>query len=133
MAGDSRVNSSPLTISIYTLFMRNHNQIAEKLAIRYPSWSDEDLFQTTRALNTQIYRNIIYDELLPIVLGRDVADKIKQGSFRKAHVDDERISNEFSVAAMRFYLSMMPNFLKNSTEAKRLKYSTYDLVSNPNR
>uniref|UniRef100_W8BSG2 Chorion peroxidase n=1 Tax=Ceratitis capitata TaxID=7213 RepID=W8BSG2_CERCA len=132
MAGDSRVNSSPLTISIYTLFMRNHNQIAEKLAIRYPSWSDEDLFQTTRALNTQIYRNIIYDELLPIVLGRDVADKIKQGSFRKAHVDDERISNEFSVAAMRFYLSMMPNFLKNSTEAKRLKYSTYDLVSNPN-
>ncbi|XP_054735537.1 peroxidase isoform X1 [Anastrepha obliqua] len=131
MAGDSRVNSSPLTISIYTIFMRNHNQIAKKLSSRHPLWSDEVLFQTAKTLNTQIYRKIVFDEWLPIVLGEDAIVKIKQGSHSK-DPEDERISNEFAIAAMRFYLSMLPNALNNFTKAKRLQYTTSDYLSNTN-
>ncbi|XP_011188151.2 chorion peroxidase [Zeugodacus cucurbitae] len=124
MAGDSRVNNSPLTISIYTLFMRNHNQLAKKLAIKYPSWQDEALYRAAKAINIKIYRNIVFDEWLPMVLGEDVADEIKE---IKESVDDVRISNEFGIAAMRFYMSMMPNFLQNFTEEKRVEYITSGL------
>ncbi|XP_014096726.2 salivary peroxidase/catechol oxidase isoform X1 [Bactrocera oleae] len=124
MAGDSRVNKSPLTISIYTLFMRNHNQIAKKLTIKYPSWQDENLFRTAKAINIQIYRNIVFDEWVPNVLGEDVAGKIKEVSPNKGSVTVDRISNEFGIAAMRFYMSMMPNYLQNFTEVKRVEYTT---------
>ncbi|XP_017465533.1 PREDICTED: chorion peroxidase [Rhagoletis zephyria] len=124
MAGDSRVNNNPLTIVIYTMFMRNHNQVAKNLASSYPLWNDEDLFQTAKAINIHIYRNIVFDEWLPIILGEDTVVKIKQGSLSKAHEEDDRVSNEFAVAAIRFYISMLPNVLNNSTGAKRLEYNT---------
>lgn len=126
-AGDSRVNTNPLTISIYTLFMRNHNQIAKKLAFKNPLWQDEDLFRAAKAINMQIYRNIVFDEWLPTVLGEDVAGKIKEGTLNKKFVGDDRISNEFGIAAMRFYMSMMPNFLQNFTEVNRVEYTTSGL------
>ncbi|XP_018794388.1 PREDICTED: peroxidase isoform X1 [Bactrocera latifrons] len=129
MAGDSRINNSPLTISIYTLFMRNHNQIAQKLTIKYPLWQEEDLFRTAKAINIQIYRNVVFDEWLPTVLGEDVAVKMRQLSLNKESVDVDKISNEFGIAAMRFYMSMMPNFLQNFTEVKRVEYNTSGSLS----
>ncbi|XP_017017711.1 salivary peroxidase/catechol oxidase [Drosophila kikkawai] len=107
-AGDSRVNSSPFSILIYTIFMRNHNRLARELSDRKSGWSDEQLFQAAKAVNVDVYRRVVIDEWLPEVLGKKLADEARSRSDRA-----QEISNEFGVAAIRFYFSMLPNELHN--------------------
>lgn len=128
MAGDSRVNSNPFAIIIHTIMMRNHNRIAKDLKLRHPSLSDEQLFQKAKSINVDIYQRIIFDEWMPIVLGTATSNEIlgnlgtKSKSFNNEA--DHLIFNEYAVAASRFYLSMMPNELRNyaidsATESSR--------------
>ena len=41
LAGDERVNQTPLLAALQTLFLRYHNHIANFMAAIYPDWSDE--------------------------------------------------------------------------------------------
>src|SRR5262249_12405415 len=41
-----------------TLFAREHNAICDRLAIEYPSWSDEELFQRARLINAALLAKI---------------------------------------------------------------------------
>lgn len=111
MAGDSRVNMNPFQILINTIFMRNHNRIATELKAKHPDWLDQQLFQNAKSINVAIYQSIVFNEWLPIILGTSMATKIRGGS--KNIENTQQISNEYAVAASRFYLSMMPNVLHN--------------------
>lgn len=112
-AGDSRVNSNPLSILVYTLFMRNHNRIAAELLARHKDWSDEQLFQAAKTINVDIYRRVIIDEWLPEVLGEELAAQVRATPPPPAGQHFPEVSNEFGVAAIRFYFSMLPNVLHN--------------------
>ncbi|BFF91654.1 chorion peroxidase [Drosophila madeirensis] len=112
-AGDSRVNSNPYSILVYTIFMRNHNRLAAELMERYPSWSDEKLFQSAKAVNVDIYRRVIMREWLPEVLGSQLATEVLATHQPSSRQSTPEISNEFGVAASRFYFSMLPNELHN--------------------
>ncbi|KAK3279214.1 hypothetical protein CYMTET_12890 [Cymbomonas tetramitiformis] len=50
-AGDKRANVNPAVIAIQTLFMRNHNRLAEMYADENPGWNDEDLYYAARKWN----------------------------------------------------------------------------------
>ncbi|ALC47693.1 Irc, partial [Drosophila busckii] len=109
-AGDSRVNNNPYSILAYTIFMRNHNRIAAELAARHKSWDDEKLFHAAKSINIDIYRRIIMDEWLTEVLGAELAAEVHA---TKSAEQAAEVSNEVGVAAIRFYLSMLPNVLHN--------------------
>ncbi|XP_023036583.1 peroxidase isoform X2 [Drosophila willistoni] len=112
-AGDSRVNSNPYSILIYTVFMRNHNRIAAELRARNNGWSDEQLFQTAKAINVDIYRRVVMDEWLPEVLGERLANAVRAAPPLSTRQRPPEVSNEFAVAAIRFYYSMLPNAVLN--------------------
>lgn len=111
MAGDSRVNNNPYTIVIYTIFMRNHNRIARKLKVKFPQWDDEMLFEKAKTINILMYRHIVFDEWLPEVIGTALDSNINKKIVRN---NEQQISNEFGVAGIRFFYSMIPNILRNS-------------------
>ncbi len=56
-AGDVRANENIELTAMQTLFVRNHNRLAEELATMNPadfgftSWTDEQLYQEARKLN----------------------------------------------------------------------------------
>ncbi|XP_061391453.1 peroxidase [Musca vetustissima] len=114
MSGDSRVNSNPFTITLYTIFMRNHNQLATALKKAHPQWNDEKLYQTAKTINVDIYKRIVLKEWLVNVLGRSMVGEIEkeQRKIGKSGSSVE-VSNEYAIAASRFYLSMMPNDVHN--------------------
>lgn len=119
-SGDSRVNINPFITLLHTLFLRSHNRIAKHLALANPDWNDETLFQTARKVNIRIYQKIVR-EWAHTVLGRP-ADLGSTASTR-----EQRVSNEFATAAIRFYNSMMPGEISNPSIALG-RYSALDMM-----
>ena len=74
-AGDVRANENSVLVSIHTLFVREHNRLAQELAIAHPNWTDEQLYQRARQINLAQYQAIVYNEYLPTILGNDALEE----------------------------------------------------------
>lgn len=95
VAGDSRANENPLLLSFHVLFVREHNRLCDKLAIKYPSWTDEDMYQRARAINISLLQNIVFNEWLP-----SMGVNLPKYSGYKSTVNPS-IYNVFSAAAFK--------------------------------
>lgn len=99
---------------MHTIWMREHNRVADKLADLNPSWDDEKVFQEARRIVIAEYQHIIYNEWLPSVLGRRWMEEKqmlpKESGYSDIYFDlDPSISNEFATAAFRFGHSLIPH------------------------
>lgn len=115
-SGDSRVNVNPYVTTLYTLFLRSHNRLANLLRKSQPQWDDEKLFEAARQINSGIYQKIIYEEWLNVVLGINDATAINTEPINSNEIVEEAVSNEFATAGIRFYYSMMPGNLKTTKD-----------------
>lgn len=119
-SGDDRASQTHFLTVIHALFVRNHNYISDKLATINPHWSEERLFQESRKINIAVYQKIIYEEWLPIVMGKD-RSRLLQFTSYNPKVDASTL-NEFSNSAFRVFHSFMPSYFelreKNGEETK---------------
>ncbi|KAA0203707.1 Peroxidase-like [Hyalella azteca] len=108
LAGDNRVNEQPDLAVIHTIFMREHNRLALQLAKINPQWDDETLYQEARRINVAQMQHIIYNEWLPIILGKDcMVNNLmlpRPDGFSRDYDPNVNaaIRNEFAAAAFRF-------------------------------
>lgn len=65
VAGDVRANENPLLASFHTLFVREHNRLAEEIAEENPNWNDEQIYQHARKMVGGYIQSIVYNEYLP--------------------------------------------------------------------
>lgn len=65
VAGDVRANEQPLLVALHTLFVREHNRLCGELKLQHRDWTDEELFQHARRINTGLIQAIVYEEWLP--------------------------------------------------------------------
>jgi peroxidase len=92
-----------------TLWLRNHNQLAEALARINLNWDDETLFQQARRINTAMYQHIVYNEYLPALIGPSTVIKydlapLSYGYYKNYSADIyPQILNEFASAAFRHH------------------------------
>lgn len=107
-SGDPRTNQNGMLMSVQTVWMREHNRVASRLCKLNPSWDDERVFQEARRLVTAKYQHIVYNEFLPILLGKRVTllYDLMPLNQKYAYSYDANIYavaiNEFSTAAFRF-------------------------------
>ena len=106
-----------------TIFLREHNRLAEELAKLNPSWNDERLYQEARRILIAQAQHITYNEWLPIVIGRSKMQELGLVPLQQGFSNDydknlnPGISNEFVGAAFRFGHSMVngnPQYVKFS-------------------
>ncbi len=98
LAGDTRVNEQIGLISIHTLFLREHNRLADLVRAERPLASDEEIYQRARRLLGAEVAIVTYEEFLPILLGPSALPRYR-------HYDpklDAGITNEFATAGYRF-------------------------------
>lgn len=128
-AGDIRVNENPELLSLHTLFLREHNRLADRIANANPSLSDEEIYQQARRLVIAELQAITFNEFLPALLG-SAAPKGYTGY--KPNVNPG-IANEFSTAAFRIGHSLVGDeieFLDNNGNAVRDPISLRDAFFN---
>lgn len=70
IGGETRTNENLGLVGLQVLFLREHNRIATALSGVNPSWSDETVYKETRKIIIAIMQHIIYNEWLPMVVGR---------------------------------------------------------------
>ncbi len=107
LAGDIRANENVALSAMHTIWVREHNWHAERLAAKDPTLTDEALFQAARSIVTAELQAITYNEFLPALLGENAIDAW-DGYDSSV---DPGINNVFSTAAFRFGHTMLPTEL----------------------
>ena len=107
VAGDVRANENSVLVSMHTLFVREHNRLADLLDDAHPDWNDEQIFQRARAINIAQYQSVIYNEYLPALLG---VDAIPDYSGYDSSINPN-ISRTFASAAFRFGHSQLSSLI----------------------
>ena len=105
LAGDVRTNEQVGLTAMHTLFVREHNRLADRLAGRYPRATDEEVYQLARKIVGAELQIITYNEFLPALLG-PYAPTLEEYRGWDRTVDPS-IANEFSTAFFRFGHSML--------------------------
>jgi hypothetical protein len=109
LAGDERVNEQVGLTAMHTLFMREHNRLADQTARAHPDWDDERIYQKARELVGAEIQVITYREFLPALLGPNALPSYQ--GYRPGV--DARIANVFSTAAYRFgHSALSPTLLR---------------------
>lgn len=69
LAGDVRANEQLLLIAIHTLFMREHNRLADLIRSKNSYLTGDQVYEAARRQNIAIMQHITYNEFLPLLLG----------------------------------------------------------------
>jgi hypothetical protein len=103
VAGDVRSNENIELTAMHTLFMREHNRLADKYAALNPTWTDEQIYQQARRIVIAELQAITYNEFLPALLGRGALQPYRGYNPQV----NPGIANEFSTAAFRLGHSLL--------------------------
>ena len=106
VAGDKRANEQTGLTVMHTLWLREHNRIARKLAAMNRCWDDERLYQETRKIVAAQMQKITYYDFLPTILGEYTSTYIPAYTRYNKFVD-ATIPNSFSAAVFRFGHSLI--------------------------
>ncbi|MDA0841318.1 MAG: peroxidase family protein [Planctomycetota bacterium] len=133
LAGDVRANEQTGLTAIHTLFVREHNRLADEIAAQHPAFSDEQIYQKARKIVGAYLQNITYSEFLPALLGADALP-----DYHGYNPDlDGAIVNEFSTALYRLGHSMLTSELlrldENGNEIPEGSLALRDAFFNPSR
>ena len=102
-SGDIRANEQVSLTAMHTLFVREHNRLADQIRSEHPELSGNEIFELARKIVGAQMQVITYHEFLPLLLGPRALPPY-------AGYDpevDPTIANEFSAAAYRVGHTML--------------------------
>ncbi|HRW55201.1 MAG TPA: peroxidase family protein [Phycisphaerae bacterium] len=103
LAGDIRANEQVALTAMHTLFVREHNRIADSVRAAMPNLAGDDVYELARAIVGAEMQAITYREFLPVLLGPNA---VRPYDGYKPDVN-AGIANEFATAAYRVGHSML--------------------------
>ena len=107
LAGDVRSNEQVGLMSMHTLFVREHNYWARRIAREYQINHDEQIYQMARVIVAAEMQAITYREFLPLLLG---GNALQPYHGYKLDVN-AGVSNEFATAAYRVGHTMLNDII----------------------
>ncbi|PIC22256.1 hypothetical protein B9Z55_016378 [Caenorhabditis nigoni] len=123
--GDFRNSLHPALIPVHTVFIKEHNRLAEQVRSARPRMSDEQIFQLVRKIMIGMWQHIVFNEYIPKYLpARTIRNfglrPLRSGAHRGYNPSqDPSISAEYAGAAFRFGHSQARFDFPRLTEAGR--------------
>lgn len=113
---------------IHTIFLRQHNQIADSLFKINPHWNDERLYQNSRKIVSAIIQQIAYGEFVPRLIGWDYVDRFDLKLLSSGYYNDydpecsATVRNEIAAAVFRLgHTLLKPSFLRLDVDYNEVK------------
>lgn len=100
-AGDIRANEQLILLAMHTLWVREHNRIAEEIKTANPSLTGDQIYYAARRKVAALNQAITFNEFLPVLLGKIPAYKGYNPNVNPS------IANEFSTGLYRLGHSMV--------------------------
>ncbi|MDA2921123.1 peroxidase family protein [Desulfobacterota bacterium AH_259_B03_O07] len=117
LAGDVRANEQVALTALHTLFVREHNRLAEVFASEHPDWDGDQIYEKARQIIGAQMQVITYMEFLPALLGQGVISPY----LGYDPTVNARIFNLFSTAAFRFgHSALSPTLLRLDSEGNEV-------------
>jgi peroxidase len=109
LAGDVRANEQVGLTAMHTLFVREHNRLAQEIAAADPLLTGDEIYQEARRIVGALEQVITYREFLPALLGPNaLAPYVGYQSGTSP-----AIANEFSTGIYRFgHSALSPTLLR---------------------
>ena len=118
VAGDVRANEQAGLTAMHTLWVREHNRIADRIASENPELTDEEIYQEARRIVIAEIQAITFNEFLPALLGERAIGRYEGYD----PTVDPGISNVFSTAAYRFGHTMLsPELLRLDADGEEIE------------
>ncbi len=128
LAGDVRANEQAGLTAMHTLFVREHNRLADEIAETHPGLSGNEIYEMARKIVGAQVQVITFNEFLPKLLGTDAIDPY--GGYDSSV--DPTIANEFSASAFRVGHTMLPSSLLHvSSSGSEVDVALTDAFFNP--
>jgi len=124
--GDSRNDENRIVAGIHTMFIRFHNQTVDQLVSTHPQWTAAQVFTEARKQVTTVYQNLILQDYLPRIVGKQTMDSVLRSTPRgtstqlKYYTNCAQMPVEFSVAAYRFGHSMVRGLYRVNASTNRV-------------
>ena len=115
IAGDYRVNEHTALITMHTIWLREHNRVAQILHAGNPQMTSDEIFQTARNIIIAEIQKITYRDYLPIILGNQLIPEY--AGYNESIYPN--IPNAFATAAYRFGHSQIQPFFDRLDENYR--------------
>ena len=103
LAGDIRANEQAGLTAMHTLFVREHNRLADQFAALNPSLTGDEIYESARKVVGAELQQITYNEFLPALLG---SGALSSYTGYDSSVNPN-IANLFSTAAFRVGHTML--------------------------
>ncbi|MEM9290736.1 MAG: peroxidase family protein [Acidobacteriota bacterium] len=117
LAGDVRANEQVGLAAMHTLFVREHNRQARRIAAGNPQLSGDQVYQRARRIVGAQMQVITYREFLPVLLGPDPLEPYR--GYRPQR--NAAIANVFSTAAYRFgHSALSPTLLRLDADGEEI-------------
>lgn len=117
LSGDVRANQQAGLSVLQTIFLREHNRLANILSKMNPHWNDNVIYEEARRIVSAQIQHITYNEYLPSVFPRSVMARfdllLKPDGYSLSYDMslDPSILNEFAGAAYRFHSMVQVSLL----------------------
>lgn len=108
LGGDHRSNEHPILTTLHTIFLREHNLIADELPAIFPNLAGDDqaLFDLAKKINEAQWQKIVFEEWFPALTGRQLP---KYTGFNRNV--ETTVSVTFSTAAFRVGHTLVGNMI----------------------
>lgn len=116
LAGDVRANEQVGLTAMHTLWLREHNRIADALFNINPHWNDDTIYHETRKIIGAAMQHITYKFWLPKVIGPKGMALLDKYEGYDPTVDSS-IANVFATAAFRFGHGLIQPVLRRLNES----------------
>ncbi|XP_014852825.1 PREDICTED: thyroid peroxidase isoform X3 [Poecilia mexicana] len=116
-AGEARVNEGLPLIVLHTLWLREHNRLADTLKLINQHWSPEAVFQEARKIVGALHQIITMRDYIPKVIGAESFERHIGPYGGYDPTVDSSASNVFATAAFRFGHATIPPILSRLNES----------------